>query len=397
MTKPVLKVLHVGKFYPPDLGGIERVTQDLVRGTNSVSPTIKADVLCFASGRRTRVEYVDGAVVHRVGVWITLSSAPISLRYLWWFWRLQGKYDVLHVHYPNPLAILAILMTRGHRRTVLHWHSDVVGKSIGVGFNNQIIKLIGGHVGVVVGATPAHVGETDVSRLLKGTPTSVIPYMAPRSATHRSQPAVRLLGYGVSQEKYRVLSVGRLVPYKGFAFLIDSAQLLDDRYEFLIVGDGPLRAHLIAKSNQLNSRVRLVGAVDELTKEALYESADVFCLPSIERGEMFGMVMLEAFSFGLPVVSTDIPRSGVKHVNHHERTGLVVRPRDPSALASAISRICENHELHQKFGQNAIESIKKTYSQEVVISSFIGIYERIRSLNCISRPVAKQNHGRSRN
>ncbi len=146
-----------------------------------------------------------------------------------------------------------------------------------------------------------------------------------------------------------ILSVGRLVPKKGHDDLIEAcAKLRDVGHQFrcMIVGAGPLRdtlTSLIAK-HDLQTLVTLEGAMTHASLIDLYRQANIFALaPCIaEDGDRDGIpnVIAEAMAIGVPVVSTDV--SGIPEVVRDGETGLLVPPRDPSALADAIGRLLDN-------------------------------------------------------
>jgi glycosyltransferase involved in cell wall biosynthesis len=154
-----------------------------------------------------------------------------------------------------------------------------------------------------------------------------------------------------------ILSVGRLVAFKGFEYLIDAcAELTHRGLVFIceIVGDGPLRENLQAKIDKLNlsSRVALLGA---LSQGAIFEklrAADVFALASVVDpqggSDVFPTVILEAMSAARPVVSTQL--AGIPESVVNDKTGLLVPPGDTAALADALEQLIRNPALRQRYG-----------------------------------------------
>ena len=149
-----------------------------------------------------------------------------------------------------------------------------------------------------------------------------------------------------------ILSVGRLVPKKGFDDLIAACALLRDAgadFRCRIVGAGPLRAQLEAMIAQadLAGIVTLEGAMTHAKLIALYGTADLFALaPRIaEDGDRDGIpnVIAEAMAIGVPVVSTDV--SGIPELVRNDETGLLVPPHDPAALADAMNALLANPDL----------------------------------------------------
>jgi glycosyltransferase involved in cell wall biosynthesis len=137
-----------------------------------------------------------------------------------------------------------------------------------------------------------------------------------------------------------VLSVGRFTYYKGFEHLVRAAARLEDTC-LVIAGKGPLKDNIrkLADDLGLSGRIIMPGEVEDRDLAWLYENCDAFCLPSVERTEAFGMVLLEAMSRGLPLVTAAVPGSGMNFVNLDGETGLIAPPADHKALASALREV----------------------------------------------------------
>ena len=163
----------------------------------------------------------------------------------------------------------------------------------------------------------------------------------------------------------RVVSVGRLVPKKGFDVLITALARIRDvgvEAELIIAGEsgdaGPRLASLIDTLG-LRDRVRLVGTVSQAELLALYRSASVFALACRidDNGDRDGIpnVLVEAMAAGLAVVSTSV--SGIPEVVAHEENGLLVAPNDPDALADALLRLAKDPLLAAQLAAAATATI----------------------------------------
>lgn len=159
----------------------------------------------------------------------------------------------------------------------------------------------------------------------------------------------------------RVVSVARAVPMKGLDTLLDACAVLRDRgvsFSCDIVGDGPLRSALANQVHRLGltGHVRMLGSADRATVIATLHEAQVFALPSRPdpAGDMDGLPVsiVEAMATGLPVVST--PVTGIPEVVHNDRTGLLVPPDDPAALAGALEKILNDDLLRTRFSNAAV-------------------------------------------
>jgi glycosyltransferase involved in cell wall biosynthesis len=120
----LVKILQLSKFYPPVRGGIETVALELTEGLNARG--VQTDVLCAGLEPRTVIERKHAHTVVRAGSLGRLLSTSMSPALAWRFMGARRRYDLVHVHLPNPMANLAMWLARSPARVVLHWHSDIV-------------------------------------------------------------------------------------------------------------------------------------------------------------------------------------------------------------------------------------------------------------------------------
>jgi rhamnosyl/mannosyltransferase len=129
----------------------------------------------------------------------------------------------------------------------------------------------------------------------------------------------------------------------------------------------------LAKSIGAEERVTFFGEVSDHRLRALLHAADVFVLPSIDRCEAFGIAQLEAMACGKPVVSTNLP-SGVRFVNRHETTGLLVPPAEPDALAGALNRLLDDPSLRARLGQAGRERVASEFHVDRMVERTLTVY-----------------------
>jgi rhamnosyl/mannosyltransferase len=172
-----------------------------------------------------------------------------------------------------------------------------------------------------------------------------------------------------------VISVGRLVHYKGFDDLIVAAEDLD--VHVVIIGEGPLRSLLEERIrlHGLQGRVHLVGEVSEVQLVQHLAAAGVFVLPSTNRAEAFGISILEAQASGLPVVVTDVG-TGTVEAFEPGKTGTLVPAHDPSALAVAVRELLNNEDLRQQMGAAGRQRIVEHHSLTRLAADLRPIYLR---------------------
>jgi rhamnosyl/mannosyltransferase len=146
-----------------------------------------------------------------------------------------------------------------------------------------------------------------------------------------------------------IVSLGRLIAYKGYDVLIRAMQSIDGYAT--IVGEGPLLAELRQLATQLgvSDRIRFSGRLPRNEIRQLFHSAQVFAFPSVTEAEAFGIVQIEAMAAGLPVVNTNLATT-VPLVARHDREALTVPPNDPQALSQALNRILDDPALGERLG-----------------------------------------------
>ena len=167
----------------------------------------------------------------------------------------------------------------------------------------------------------------------------------------------------------RIRSSGRLVEKKGFEYLIDACKVLADRgtaFECVIGGSGPLEQTLRSQVEELDLRDRITITGEALKQERIPEfmhSGDVYVLPCVwaSDNDVDGLpqMLMEAMACGLPAISTRLV--GIPDLIIHERTGLLVEPNDAVALAEAISRLGEDHDLASSLARAGREHVLESF------------------------------------
>lgn len=361
-----MRVLQVGKYYPPYRGGIETHLQVLCE---ELKQEVELEVLVASGDRLDRVERVDGVEVTRVGTAFHLAGAPVCPGMVS---RIRGSdADIVHLHLPNPAAVMAYLAS-GHRgRLVVSWHSDVIRQRLLDAAFFPIQRRLLNRTDAIVAATPNYVRSSPV---LSRYPERcrVIPYGIPVEGLSRGREEGERL-----RERFGprlVVGVGRLVYYKGFEHLVQAMTQVDGK--LLIVGDGPLRGALEDRVRELGlgGRVVLLGKVDDIAP--FFHAADVFVLPSIARSEAFGIVQLEAMACGKPVVNTSLD-SGVPYVSRDGESGLTVPPGRADALARAVNRLLDDPELRARYGEAAARRVQEEFSQITMARRMVELYREV--------------------
>jgi rhamnosyl/mannosyltransferase len=368
MTKPVINVLQIGKFYPPHAGGMETHLEQLCTQLREFS---NVRVVVASTDRHSVTEEISGIRVHRVGSPVYVGGAPVSPGMVTAIRRSPAH--IVHIHWPNPAAVLAYLASGHSGQLVLTYHSDIIRQRVGACLFGPILNLVMRRCAAVICTSRDYLETSPVLRQFRerchvipfGIGTEKLAVPDPESVAKLR----RLYGPRV------VLAVGRLVYYKGFEYLIQAMRFVNGKA--VIIGDGPLREKLtrLAVSCGVADRVIFAGEKQRLDLLAHIHAADVFALPSIARSEAFGIVQIEAMACGKPVINTRLD-SGVPSVSLDGITGITVPPADPDSLAGAINKLFENDDLRSRYGEAGRTRVAQEFTIEKMAERTWQVYRR---------------------
>lgn len=371
-----MKIVHVGKYFYPDVGGIENVTKTLAIG--AVSHGLEVAAVVFGKVKETRVDKIEGVEVHRVPILVTIASQPFGWRYLRSVGRVCQCADVVHLHMPNLFGAFVLMLFCRKKKVLVHWHSDIIGKGFFGLCSKPLVHFLLLMADSIVATSHAYLESSSALTRYRNK-VDVVPIGIDDCALGRVRCLEPWDIISRCNGRKVVLSVGRLVEYKGFDILINAAGQLGSNVVIVIVGEGPLDQSLRdqIKALAVEDRVLMTGKIDRDSLAALYNHARVFCLPSNCRAEAFGVVLLEALAYGLPIVATQIPGSGVSWVNQHGVTGLNVPIGDSCAIASALISIINDDQLHHLLSQGARDRFVSEFTVDKFIERTVGIYRRL--------------------
>jgi glycosyltransferase involved in cell wall biosynthesis len=348
-----MRVLHIGKFFPPYPGGIERYCAGLAAAQAAAGNTVAVLAHAAPGSHRSRSLRSDNIDVTLAACHGQLLYAPISPAFPHLLARQIREFrpDVLHLHLPNTSAFWALLSPAARRVPwVVHWHADIPldGRRRMLRLAYRLYRpweqALLRRASAIVATSPAYLhASTALQRWrdkARVVPLGIVA-LDGNDQTHVQWPSNGL----------RLLAVGRLSYYKGFDVLLQAIARVP-QVQLLLIGSGECATALqsLARELGLEQRVRFAGHVDDATLASAYAQADAFCLPSLDRAEAFGLVLLEAMRAGRPVIASDIPGSGVGYVVRDGHTGLLVPPADVAALADAIGKIAADTSLRQRLG-----------------------------------------------
>lgn len=331
---------------------------------------------------KTQVERDKRIEIIRSGFWGTLAFVPISplfgndLRV-----QLKNKPDIIHVHMPNVSAFWLLFSWRAKQIPwVVHWHADVLGSQptrlikalypVYRWFENKMLR----RASAVISTSPNYLNSSVPLRAFRQK-CHVVPLGLPDvvEATKNKQP----------DNVLKILVVGRLSYYKGHNVLIHAIHHLEleqknHKVEVVFVGNGECERDIRRQILELNiESITLKGRLSKSELETTFDWCDLLCLPSIERTEAFGLVILEAARKSKPALVTDVQGAGMSWVVDDGVTGWVVKPQDACALADKISYLLSSPEQCDLAGKNARKKFSEYFSIDSINSQIEEIYQDV--------------------
>ncbi len=330
---------------------------------------------------------------------VTLSGSPIADK------CEESGVEMLQVQRAGyfPVATIAALagVVRRFRPHLIHAHlsrdlwviavAEVFGGKVPVIFSQQMVsnypkrdilhQWVWRHVTCVIALTDEI--RTQVTRCtsIAADKVIVLPYGID---TDELQPDSDLRHqlrqeYGISEQQVVFGVVGRLDPGKGQGVFLEAlAELKDyDRILGVLIGEETRGEPGYQKvledqvaSVGLGNRVRFLGYIDDPGK--CYPMLDVLVMPS--RKETFGLVLIEAMSFGLPVIATDA--GGVPEIVIDGQTGILVLPENAAAFTEAMQRLFEDNELQREMGNRGRERVVRRYKLDDHMARLVEIFQQ---------------------
>ena len=380
-----MRILLVNIEYPPLGGGGANATKYLVRQLVQRGHTV--DVLTSLYPGLKRYEVIDGAKIYRIPVkrarmyfcsvremltFVTNSIIP-ALRL-----ASKEKYDVVHTFFTVPCGHIGWLLKRTHGLpyVISARGGDVPGfKPHGYDKHYKratpFIKALWRDANAVVAVSQ---GLRDQMYKV-GAGAEDIEYIPNGVDMNEFAP-----GEGSRDGKVHILCVTRLIHRKGIDYLLDAIKLVRERTSAPIhldlVGTGVYQPTLQRRVQELaiEDVVTFHGAKQHDELPAIYQAADIFCLPSLAEG--MANVLLEAQASGLPLVATHV--GGSLELVHPEVNGYLVPKADPAALSEKLLQLIDNKQLRKEFGVKS-RQLAKSFAWESVAAQYEEIYERIRN------------------
>ncbi|MCL5986672.1 MAG: glycosyltransferase family 4 protein [Actinobacteria bacterium] len=303
---------------------------------------------------------------------------PLPLFYLFFgaitflkFCKEEG-FDLIHVHWPMPHAIFGYLAKKIQKIPFVStfYTAEIVLTNRVKPLKILLRKLLR-HSAKIIAISSYTKSEL---QKITGLNSSVIPYGSTFPPVEKTRSPKK------TSDKWRLLFVGRLIERKGLNYLLQAIPLLMDNYDVKlhIVGSGNQSSHLqdLARQLGITDNVIFEGKVPNSRLKELYKKCDIFVLPSIvdSRGETegLGVVLLEALSYRMPVVASDV--GGITDVIKYGKTGYLAKQKDPRSLADKIMTVIENHEESLRISEAGLKFSNNYFNWDRITNEINTIY-----------------------
>jgi glycosyltransferase involved in cell wall biosynthesis len=370
---PTRGIVHVVARYPPALGGTEQLAQSLARHQHRLGLNVR--VLTSSLRPQGSVPEPEPFPVTRLRT-AEIAHTPVMPALLPGLLRLDRD-SLVHLHIssayvPDMVWLRSRLKNADY---IAHIHLDVLPSGRAGILLEPYKKLV---LRRVLHDAAAVIVPTDDYRPLISAKYGLSPdriQVVGCGTDHRIATEARP---GPSAGTRQLLFVGRLSPQKNIPLMLDALadyrRRYDDQVRLTIVGDGALRDQVCAQIARLGltDMVAMPGPMTGRDLEAAYEQADLLLLTSVN--ESFGLVLIEAMTKALPIVSVDIP--AVRNVARNGVNGILATPA-PDAIADAIHCLLADRELYATMSKANLEKAPE-FGWPAVAAQLSGIYGSLR-------------------
>jgi glycogen(starch) synthase len=376
-----MHVLIANYEFPPVGGGASKVSYELAK--KLVEKGHDVVVLTSRFGDLPRLEKKDGMVIHRVWSWrkgihdsglrgaftYLLMALPVLRRIL-----KKERIDIVHYFFGLPTGLLSLYShgIAGRPYLVSLRGSDVPlydRDSRKLMILHRVTRPISHQIWRRASSVFA------VSYGLRKLARESFPDV-PVGVIHNGVDVINaavLDGRTQGNSRLRLVCVSRLIPRKGIADLLQALALIRNvECELTVVGEGPIVGELegLAAELDISETVRFVGYKSAEEMKQYYIETDAFILPT--RSDAFANVILEAMAAALPVIATDV--GGVAEAVVDGETGIVVEPRRPDQLATAIQVLANDRALAEQYGRAGRERVRRFFTWAINSDRYIEAY-----------------------
>ncbi len=379
-----MKVMMVAPYFYPRVGGLENYVYNISKLLIQ-RYGISVTVVCSTWGKEGyKKESIECIKVYRLPYLFKVSSTPINPG---WYGKLASIIydedpDIINGHIPVPYIadIAARIAYRKRIPFILTYHNDLVGRNI-------FLKLLSSFYYYWLGFKTLKISQKIIVTSKYYAEGS--PYLSDFYDKLEVAPVGVDIGrFDVIQDTppktgRKVLFIGQLdksSQHKGLDYLMKAIKTVSERIEdveLVVIGQGDYVDHYrkLGKTLGIQSKVDLAGFVPDSDLPKCYNQADVTVLPSYNRSEGCGIVLLESQACKVPAIGTNV--GGIPYAIREGETGLLVPPKNSNALAHAITRLLEDKEFAQRLGENGYRRVRREFTWDKSAGKTLKVYRKV--------------------
>jgi glycosyltransferase involved in cell wall biosynthesis len=353
-----LRIVQTPARFPPARGGVEKYVHELAK--ELIAQGNEVLVVC-ADEPRAGSNLSDSVDEIRLPYIGKVANTNITTKLL--ATLMREKFDVIHTHIPTPWSadISALVSLLKRKPLFVTYHNDIAGEGsarvIASLYSWTLLHLVLWRAKEIFITQPRYMEYSRHLRFHKSK-VSVVPLGVndPLEVNAAARKSDQILFVSVLDKHHK---------YKGLDFLLDAVARVRQRHPtatLVVVGDGELvpTYKRLAATLGIEDSVEYRGHVPDAELAEMYATSGIFVLPSLNRLEGFGIVALEALSYGTPVITT--PFAGSSQLIAENDAGLIVPPRDSTALAGALLTLLDNEAETRSMGRRGAKIVNSTFS-----------------------------------
>jgi glycosyltransferase involved in cell wall biosynthesis len=348
----------------------------------------KIDVFTTAIDGRNAVEEDSSITIHRYGTNFRIASANFA-------WGLiQGpqkvNVDIVHAHYNTPYADYSAMKYSKKKKVplVLTYHADApdtggsfLRNRLQAFYNRRILPRVLNQAYIIIATSQSYIEQSkflgNYRQKIKVIPNGInLEEFQINISKEKCREKL-----GLALDKTIVIFFGNLVQYKGPNVLLRAFANIKKGYpdvQLIFAGRGPMHHELISLAKKLGVEqgISFTGYVEEELKPLYYKSADIFCLPSVNLTEAFGIVNLEAMACGLPIVASNL--GGIPDLVKEGENGLLFDSGNVKELSNKLEYLLDNKNLRRNMGEKG-EKLAADYSWIKIAEKTEAVYKSLSS------------------
>jgi glycosyltransferase involved in cell wall biosynthesis len=366
-----MKILRVvSDLYPSVVGGIGMHAHEM----SKLQAKLGHDITVYTAnkGNEPREDFRDGYKIIRLKNDLKLMGNSISFRLFRELFKIRNDFDIVHAHSHLFFStnLCALVRKLGSPPLVITTHGGLISQTVPMWVHKIYIPTIAKWTFKSADKIICYTDE-EIAGL---TELGIEPHKI--AIIHNGIDTKIFSSFIKEVNANQILWIGRFVPGKGVEYLIEAFDILIKKYpdlKLIMIGRGPLKGNIeqMIRDLNLSKNIIMKEFVPNSELPEIYQSSDVFVLPSLNEG--IPRTILEAMACGIPVVCTELPQL----VDVVEGCGLLVPVKDSQALAEGISRIVSDRGMAQKFGKNGRVKVVENYSWEDTVKKTVQLYEEL--------------------